>query len=77
MTTRTQRTLAVLNAELFLCALAVEQPDTLDVPRVLRQARGLLAHFPRQGDLAITAGALPSVWGEPLLLPAADLNVAG
>lgn len=75
MTTPIQRTLAVLNAELFLCALALEQPETLDVPRVLRQARGLLAHFPRQGDLAMTAGALPSLWGEPLQLPTSDPNV--
>ncbi|WP_353957274.1 BPSL0761 family protein [Pelomonas sp. SE-A7] len=68
MTTPAQRTLAVLNAELFLCALTTESPESLDVPRILMQAGKLLAHFPRQGDLALTANALPSVWGEPLEL---------
>lgn len=66
MTTPAQRTLAVLNAELFLCTLAIQTPESLDVSRVLTHAGKLLAHFPRQGDLAMTAKALPSIWGEPL-----------
>lgn len=63
MTTPTERSTAVLQAERFLRRL-LDSKETPRVPRELREeAAALLRHYPTYFDLAISCRHAPFVWG--------------
>ena len=65
MTTPDERTRAVQDARWFLQTV-IDARDEVDVPGLFQSvALGLLRHYPRDDDLAHSASALPSVWGDP------------
>lgn len=66
MTTPDERTRAVRDARWFLQTV-IDIRDEVVVPGLLQSvALGLLRHYPRDDDLAHSASALPSVWGDPV-----------
>ncbi|WP_311733468.1 BPSL0761 family protein [Paraburkholderia youngii] len=65
MTTPDERTRAVMEARWFLQTLA-EAREPIDVPGLVRSvAENLLRHYPRDGDIAVSASVLPELWGDP------------
>lgn len=62
MTMPCERTRSVVQAREFLRELM----ESADVPEsVRREARRLLRHYPSDGDLRLTALALPGWWERP------------
>lgn len=62
MTTPNERTRSVIQAREFLQELM----RSADVPESVRtEARRLLRHYPSNGDLQLTALALPGWWEKP------------
>lgn len=60
------RTHAVLRAELFLCAVvAVPEDEELNLQLLRREAKVILEHFPRAGDIALSSAQLPNIWALP------------
>lgn len=65
MTTREERTRAVLDTQEFLCALTCPA-RTPNIPQDIReQARRLLRHYPLASDMELAAYALPQWFGIP------------
>jgi hypothetical protein len=64
MTTARERTNAVVGTREFLRTLA-SSGNATPVGDVQRIAEQLLRHYPLDGDLAISAAALPSLWADP------------
>lgn len=64
MTMPDERTKAVVETRDFLQTLA--SADEVRIPGLVQSvASGLLRHYPLDVDLAVSALALPGVWGPP------------
>jgi hypothetical protein len=64
MTTPDERTTAVMETRNFLKMLAAT--DEITIPGLVQSvANGLLRHYPLDGDLAVSALALPGIWARP------------
>lgn len=61
MTTKTERTRAVLEAERFLMLIADGDGDTVRGD----MARAILRHYPTRYDLWAAHKALPEIWADP------------
>ncbi|SDJ27212.1 hypothetical protein SAMN04487926_14045 [Paraburkholderia steynii] len=64
MTTARERTNAVVGTREFLRTLA-SSGNATPAGDVQRTAEHLLRHYPLDGDLAVSAAALPDLWEDP------------
>jgi len=64
MTTPDERTRAVRSTYEFLRTLATA--DEITIPGLVQTAAvALLRHYPGDGDLEVSASALPAIWAHP------------